>query len=63
MTATWEGDRPRSRVKHTWRCTQRGALVETVHTDATGRARVCEQCTECGGTDLLDRIRTEHEPT
>jgi hypothetical protein len=31
--------------------------------DATGRGHVVEQCAECNGDDLLDRIRTEHKPT
>jgi hypothetical protein len=58
-----QGDRPPSRVRHSWRCVRRGPLVETVKTDATGRGHVVEQCQECGADDLLDRIRTEHEPT
>ena len=45
MTATsMQGDRPPSRVRHTWRCLRRGALVEVVKEDATGHARIVEQC-------------------
>jgi hypothetical protein len=54
-------DRPPSRVKHSWRCVHRGPLLETVKTDATGRAHVCHQCVECGGDDLVDRVRAEAE--
>jgi hypothetical protein len=62
MTATWQGDRPRSRVRHSWKCTQRhGTVVETVKPDPAGQQRVCSMCTECGGTDMLERIRTEAE--
>jgi hypothetical protein len=62
MTATsMQGDRPPSRVRHTWRSLRRGALVETVTTDATGRAHVVQMCQECGGTDLLDRIRADRQ--
>ena len=57
--APWQGTRPPSRVRHTWRCTRRGALVETVKEDATGRARVVAMCQECGGSDVLDRIHAE----
>lgn len=60
--ATWP-PRPATRIRHSWKCTRRGATIETVRTDPTGRARIVEQCTECGHDDLLDRIRTEHEPT
>jgi hypothetical protein len=56
-------DRPPSRVRHSWRCVRRGPLVETVKQDAAGHGHVVEQCQECGAHDLLDRIRTEHEPT
>ena len=57
--ATMQGDRPPSRVRHTWRCVRRGPTVEVVRTDPTGRARVVAMCQECGGTDLLDRIHAE----
>ena len=60
--ASMQGDpRPPDRVRHSWRCTRRGALVETVRTDAAGLARVvtmCQEwCQECGATDLLARLR------
>jgi hypothetical protein len=55
--ATMQGDRPPSRVWHSWRCVKRGPLLETVKTDAIGRAHVCQMCAECGGTDLVDRLR------
>jgi hypothetical protein len=60
MTATWQGDRPRSRIRHTWRCTQRhGTVVETAKLDPAGQQRVCAMCTECGGTDVEQRLRDE----
>jgi hypothetical protein len=40
---------------------QRGPLVETVKTDAIGRAHVVEMCAECGGDDLAERVRAEVE--
>jgi hypothetical protein len=40
---------------------KRGPTVETITTDAAGHGHVVEQCQECGGTDLLDRIHTDHE--
>jgi hypothetical protein len=56
--ASMQGDpRPPDRVRHSWRCTRRGALVETVRTDAAGLARVVTMCQECGATDLLARLR------
>jgi hypothetical protein len=62
MTATsMQGDRPPSRVRHGWRCVKRGPLFETVRTDATGRARVVEQCQECGHDDMTERIRAERQ--
>jgi len=57
MTATsMLPDKPPSRVRHSWRCVKRGPLVETVRTDPTGRARVVEQCQECGHDDLAERV-------
>jgi hypothetical protein len=56
-------DKPPSRVRHTWRCVKRGPLLETVKTDASGRAHVVEQCVECGGDDLAERVRAEREAT
>ena len=61
--APWQGNRPPSRVRHGWRCVKRGPLLETVKTDATGRAHVVEMCVECGHDDLVDRVRTEREAT
>jgi hypothetical protein len=63
MTATsMQGDRRPTRVRHTWKCTQRhGTVVETVKPDPTGQQRVCAMCTECGGEDLLDRVRAERQ--
>jgi hypothetical protein len=64
MTATsMLPDKPPSRVRHSWRCAKHGPLLETVKTDATGRAHVVEQCVECGGTDLTERLRTERDAT
>jgi hypothetical protein len=60
MTATtMQGDRPPSRVRHTWRCVKRGPLVEAIKRDITGRAHRVEQCVECGGTDLAERLRAD----
>jgi hypothetical protein len=57
------GQRP-SRVRPTWRCTQRhGTVVETVKPDPAGQPRVCSMCTVCGGTDLLERLRAAREAT
>jgi hypothetical protein len=42
---------------------KRGPLLETVKTDATGRAHVVEMCVECGADDLVDRVRAEREAT
>ena len=61
MTATDWPPRPPDRVRHRWTCARRGALVEVVKQDATGRARVVEQCQECGCDDLTDRVRAAHE--
>jgi hypothetical protein len=61
--ATMQGDHPPTRVKHTWRCTQRSVLVETVRTDALGRGHVVLMCQQCGGDDLADRLRAEREAT
>jgi hypothetical protein len=60
MTATtMQGDRPPDRVVHSWRCTRRSPVVETVKPDSTGRKRVVSQCTECGHDDMPERIRAE----
>jgi hypothetical protein len=64
MTATtMQGDRPPSKVRHGWRCAKRGPLVEAIRRDSTGRAHVVEECAECGGSDLLDRLRAERDAT
>ena len=56
--------RPPDRVRHSWRCTRRGPLLETAKTDATGRARVCQMWAECGGDDLAARCRSfPRDPT
>ena len=54
-------DKPPSRVRHSWRCTRRGPVLKTVRTDPIGQARVCEQCVECGGSDLEHRLSAERE--
>ena len=59
MTKSMLPDRLPSRVKHSWRCVHRGPLVETTRRDATGVVRVVERCQECGGTDLVERVRAE----
>jgi hypothetical protein len=64
MTATsMQGNRPPSKVRHGWRCLRRGPLVETIRRDVTGRAHAVEECVECGGTDLAERLRAEREAT
>jgi hypothetical protein len=40
----------------------RGPTAEVVTTDATGRARVVEQCQSCGGTGLEQRLRDDATP-
>jgi hypothetical protein len=62
-TTTWQGDRPPSRVRHSWRCVKRGPLLETVRRLPTGEAVVVEQCGECQGSDLADRLRERGEAT
>jgi hypothetical protein len=61
-----QGDRrPPDRVRHSWRCTRRAPVVETVKADSTGRKRVVSMCQECGHDDLPERIlaeRQEHTP-
>jgi hypothetical protein len=52
-------DRPPSRVRHSWRCVRRGPLLETVRRLPTGEAVVVEQCAECHGDDLADRLRRQ----
>jgi hypothetical protein len=55
-------EKPPSKVRHSWRCVPRGPTTEVVTTDATGRARVVEQCRTCGGTDIEEhRLRVERE--
>jgi hypothetical protein len=59
--ALWQGTRPPDRIRHSWRCTRRAPVVETVVADSTSRNRVVSQCTECGHDDLPERIRAEAE--
>jgi hypothetical protein len=54
-------DKLPSRVRHSWRCVRRGPLLETVRRLPTGEAVVVEQCGECHGDDLADRLRAERE--
>jgi len=61
MTTTWPPPGPR--IRHGWRCTRTGAVVETARQDVLGRGHVVSMCTECDGTDLVDRVRTEREAT
>jgi hypothetical protein len=56
-------DKPPSRVRHSWRCVKRGPLLETVRRLPTGEAVVVEQCGECQGSDLADRLRERGEAT
>jgi len=59
---TMQGDpRPPDRVRHSWRCTRRAPVVETVKADRTGRKRVVSMCQECGHDDMPERIRAEAE--
>ena len=59
-TAPWPpGLPPPDRVRHSWRCTRRAPVVETVKPDSTGRKRVVSHCTECGHDDMPDRICAE----
>jgi hypothetical protein len=57
---TWP-TRPADKIRHSWKCTRRGALVETVRADQAGRPHVVALCVECDGTDLAERIHTEAE--
>jgi hypothetical protein len=63
MTEPTRPPRPVSRIRHGWRCTRTGDLIETVKQDVRGHSHVVEQCTECGDDDVPERIRAEHEPT
>ena len=56
-------DKPPSKVRHRWRCVKRGPLLETVRRLPTGEAVVVEQCDECQGSDLADRLRERGEAT
>jgi hypothetical protein len=62
MTSTDWPPRPPNRVRHSWRC-RVGPYDEELRELPNRQALVVTVCEECGGTDLLDRIRTEHEPT
>jgi hypothetical protein len=59
---TWP-PRPPDRLRHSWRCTRRSPIVETIRRDPIGRAQIVAMCTECDGTDLDDRLRSEREVT
>lgn len=59
-TAPWPpGLTPSDRVRHSWRCTRRAPVVETVKPDSTGRKRIVSHCIECGHDDMPDWIRAE----
>jgi hypothetical protein len=53
--------RPPDRIRHSWKCTRRAAVVETIRADPSGRPHVVALCFECDLHDLADRIRTEAE--
>ena len=55
---TWP-PRPPDRIRHSWRCTRRAPIVETIRRDQTDRAHVVSQCTECNADDLVERLRDE----
>jgi hypothetical protein len=55
---TWP-PRPPDRIRHSWRCTRRAVIVETVRAGETGRSHVVALCVECDGTDLAERLRAE----
>jgi hypothetical protein len=55
--------RPPDRVRHGWRCTRRGVVVETIRRDQLNIAQIVTQCLECNGDDLTDRLRAERETT
>jgi hypothetical protein len=57
-------DKPPSKVRHSWSA----PLAETVRRLPTGEAVVVEQCAECQGDDLAERVRARddrdrHGPT
>ena len=60
-TATDWPPRPADRIRHGWRCTRRGPIVETVRVDPNRRPRVVNLCVECDQTDLGEQIRAERE--
>jgi hypothetical protein len=57
--APWQGEQPRSRVRHGWRCVRRGPVLEVVRRLPNGEALVVSECGECHGDDLVDRLRAE----
>jgi hypothetical protein len=57
---TWP-PRPPDRVRHSWRCSRRAAVVETIRADPAGRPFVVSLCTECDQHDLAERLRAEAE--
>ena len=57
----WQGTRPRDYIRHSWRCTRTGALVETVRRLPDGTPLVVMRCVECEADDLAERLRAERE--
>ena len=59
MTAPTWPPQPINRIRHGWRCTSTGPVVETIRADTAGRPHVVLMSVECDGHDLDARIRDE----
>lgn len=58
MTATsMQGDKPPSKVRHSWRCSRQAPVVETMKPHpTTGQMIVVSQCQGCGCDDMDSRL-------
>lgn len=45
-----------TKIHHSMLCSRTGAVVEMLAPEPTGQCRVVDQCQECGGTDMADRL-------
>jgi hypothetical protein len=51
--------RPPDKIRHDWRCTRRGPVVETIRADPNGQPHIVNLCTECDHDDLGEQIRDQ----
>jgi hypothetical protein len=61
MTKSMLPDSAPPRIRHSWRCTRAGGLLDEERELPDGRVLTVTVCASCGGSDIEHRLRVERE--